>query len=170
MNRLNDCDHSRFILHPMRPLTTFFLVVLLLVAPLSVKTAFAQALASPDPQNPPQTAPQSAASSSSTKKHQKSLPPFLIIGTVFNENGLSFPGVHVRVRVNKETKFRWETTTNSRGEFAVRVPDGIQYEVVVHQKKYRDQSITVAAIREDVQKRLTIKLESIEVGKVEGKK
>jgi hypothetical protein len=55
--------------------------------------------------------------------------------------------------------------TNSRGEFAVRVPDSIEYEVVVRQKNYRDQSQIVAANLADVQKRLTFKLESTKPAK-----
>ena len=55
--------------------------------------------------------------------------------------------------------------TNSRGEFAIRVPDGIEYEVVVRQKNYRDQSQVVVANVVDVQKRLTFKLENIKPAK-----
>lgn len=42
----------------------------------------------------------------------------------------------------------------------MRVPDGIQYEVVVREKKYQEQTQVVAANAADVQKRLTFKLES----------
>jgi hypothetical protein len=95
---------------------------------------------------------------SSPKTKSTSIPSFLIIGTVFNENALSFPGVQVRVRVSGEKKFKWETYTNSRGEFAVRVPPGSEYEVVTHVKKYADQTQNVDA-KVDVQQRLSIKLE-----------
>jgi hypothetical protein len=79
------------------------------------------------------------------------------VGTVFNENALSFPGVQVRIRRSGEKKFAWETYTNSRGEFAVRVPPGYDYEVVTHVKKYEDQSESVNS-KVDVQQRLSIKL------------
>lgn len=95
---------------------------------------------------------------SSRKTKSQAIPSFLIIGTVFNENALSFPGVQVRVRVSGEKKFKWETYTNSRGEFAVRVPPGSNYEVVTHVKKYADQTQNVDA-KVDVQQRLSIKLE-----------
>ena len=88
----------------------------------------------------------------------KPLPIFLIVGTVFNEHALSFPGVQVRIRRAGEKKFQWQTYTNSRGEFAVRVFPGYEYEVVVHVKKYEDQTQNVDA-KVDVQQRLSIKLE-----------
>ena len=85
----------------------------------------------------------------------------MILGTVFNEGGYAFPGVQVHIRRKGEKKFRYEMYTNSRGEFAVGVPDGIEYEVVVAQKKYKEQSQVIAANLEDVQKRLSFKLEPI---------
>lgn len=94
------------------------------------------------------------------KSKTKPLSTFLIIGTVFNEKGFSFPGVRVRVRRTGEKKFEWQTETNARGEFAVRVPPGVDYEVVVHEKKYKEQTKTVDS-KVDVQLRLSIKLELI---------
>jgi hypothetical protein len=64
----------------------------------------------------------------------------------------------VRIRRSGEKKFAWETYTNSRGEFAVRVPPGYDYEVVTHMKKYEDQSQNVDS-KVDVQQRLSIKLQ-----------
>jgi Carboxypeptidase regulatory-like domain len=128
----------------------------ILVSPLS--TVLAQ---EPSPSAPaaPGTAPgqtSTAASSSGTKKTRE-IPSFLIIGTVFNEHNYSFPGVEVRIRRGDEKKFRWNTYTDSRGEFAVRVPPGYQYVVITHVKKYPDQSENVDSTV-DVQKRLSIKL------------
>lgn len=110
----------------------------------------------PSPPAAGQAAPDNGNSSRKTKS--QAIPSFLIIGTVFNENALSFPGVQVRVRVSGEKKFKWETYTNSRGEFAVRVPPGSNYEVVTHVKKYADQTQNVDA-KVDVQQRLSIRLE-----------
>ena len=90
----------------------------------------------------------------------KPVPRFLIIGTVFDEKALSFPGVRVRVRLAGEKKFKWETYTNERGEFAVRVPPGFDYEVVIRETKYKEQMKTVDS-KVDVQQRLSIKLEAI---------
>lgn len=102
----------------------------------------------------------SAQESSSTTKHKSRIPPFLILGTVFDEHALAFPGVEVKIRRKGEKKFRYDTYTNSRGEFAIRVPDGIEYEVVIRQKNYKEQSQGVVANMADVQKRLSFKLES----------
>ena len=122
----------------------------------------------PAPPTPPQAttaAPPPTQESSSASKHKSKIPPFLIIGTVFNERALAFPGVQVKIRRKGEKKFRYDTYTNSRGEFAIRVPDGIQYEVVVRQKDYKEQSQLVEANMADVQKRLTFKLESTKPAK-----
>jgi hypothetical protein len=101
--------------------------------------------------------PQSEANSSSKTK-SKPLPSFLIIGTVFNEHALSFPRVQVLIRQAGAKKFKWQTYTNSRGEFAVRVFPGYDYEVATHVKRYEDQTQKVDA-KVDVQQRLSIKLE-----------
>ena len=113
-----------------------------------------------------QSSPNTGTSSSTSKKRE--IPSFLIIGTVFNERDFSFPGVQVRVRRSGEKKFRWETYTNSQGEFAVRVPPGYEYEVVTHVKKYKDQDQPVDS-KVDVQKRLSIKLEPQDQDKKGGK-
>ncbi|HET6930359.1 MAG TPA: carboxypeptidase-like regulatory domain-containing protein [Candidatus Acidoferrum sp.] len=118
------------------------------------------------PPPPPSETPAPAApavrapESSSTSKHKSKVPPFLILGTVFNEHALAFPGVNVKIRRKGEKKFRYDTYTNSRGEFAIRVPDGIEYEVVIRQKNYKEQSQDVVANMADVQKRLSFKLET----------
>jgi Carboxypeptidase regulatory-like domain len=121
----------------------------------------------PPPADAPAPAPQAAPTqeSSSTSKRKSKIPPFLILGTVFNEHALAFPGVEVKIRRKGEKKFRYDTYTNSRGEFAIRVPDGIEYEVVVRQKTYKEQSQVVTANMADVQKRLTFKLEAVKPAK-----
>ena len=68
--------------------------------------------------------------------------------------------MQVKIRRKGEKKFRYEMYTDYRGEFAIRVPDGIEHEVVVAQKKYKDQSQEIVANMQDVQKRLTFKLET----------
>lgn len=70
---------------------------------------------------------------------------FLIIGTVFDAKGYAFPGVELRIRRSTEKKFRWDSYTNSRGEFAVRVPQGSDYEMIVHAKGLPDQTRTLDA-------------------------
>jgi hypothetical protein len=94
----------------------------------------------------------------------------LITGTVFNEKALSFPEVKVRIRQTSEKKFRWETYTNSRGEFAVRVPEGSEYEVQVQAKNFKEQSQTVKADAGVIQQQLSFRLEPAAPGKAGDKK
>lgn len=49
------------------------------------------------------------------------------------------------MRRASEKKFRWETYTNSRGEFALRVPQGDEYEIVILAKGFADQNNAVSA-------------------------
>jgi Carboxypeptidase regulatory-like domain len=131
---------------------------------LSVLLFLCKVVCAQQPPAPPATsAPsipsgQTASASPNPSAKSKPVPSFLIIGTVFDERTLSFPGVQVRIRRSGEKKFRWETYTNSRGEFAVRVPPGVAYEVVTHVKDYQDQTESVDS-KVDVQQRLSIKLE-----------
>src|SRR5208337_1709 len=122
------------------------------------------------PSQPPATPPEAARASSSSKGKKKPLPLYLIIGTVFNEKALSFPNVRVRIRQTSEKKFRWETYTDSRGEFAVRVPEGNEYEVQVQAKNFKEQSQTVKADAGSVQLRLSFRLEPTAPGKAGDRK
>ena len=70
---------------------------------------------------------------------------FLIRGTVFNDKALSLAGAQLRIRRSGDKKFRWESYTNSRGEFAMRVPQGSEYEIVVRVKGYTDQTRAINA-------------------------
>jgi len=100
---------------------------------------------SPPPQPAaPQENPPAPVEKPGKKKYSHAR-DFLIRGTVFNEKALSFPGVELRIRVAGEKKYRWETYTNSRGEFAVRVAQGADYEMLVHVKGFTDQTRTVDA-------------------------
>ena len=124
-------------------------VALLQIARLGVEVC-AQDPAPSNTAPPGATQPQppggGASSESSSTKHSHShANDFLIIGTVFTDKALAFPGVRLRVRRSTERKFRWETITNSRGEFAIRVPQGAEYEMVIVAKGYTDQSKTVSA-------------------------
>lgn len=141
------------------------------LALLSCTSLLAQQPAPP----PPTDAPSTGAPSDKTAPHNppvdskgRPIPSFLIVGTVFDEKALSLLGVQIRIRRTDEKKARWETYTNSRGEFAVRVLPGYEYEVVTHVKKYQDQKQTVDA-KVDVQQRLSIKLQPVEQGKAGAK-
>jgi hypothetical protein len=118
-----------------------------LVTPLTA--AFSQEPASPPPPPAPDSQPAATAPAKPGKQKYSHANDFLIRGTVFDEKALSFPAVELRVRRVDEKKFRWETHTNSRGEFAVRVPQGSDYEMVVHVKGFPDQTRTISAKNED---------------------
>ena len=102
---------------------------------------------------PAPTAPSPAGTSQSPavstskpdKKKYSHANDFLIRGTVFTDKALSFPGVQLRIKKAGERKFRWETYTNYRGEFAVRVPQGSDYEMVVRAKGYSEQKRAIDA-------------------------
>jgi Carboxypeptidase regulatory-like domain len=81
---------------------------------------------------------------SSSKKYSH-IHDFLIRGTVFDEKAMAFPNVQLRIRRASERKFRWESYTNSRGDFAIRVPQGTDYEMVVHTKGFTDQTRAIDA-------------------------
>jgi hypothetical protein len=70
---------------------------------------------------------------------------FLIYGTVFTEQGFAMPGAEVKVRRTSERKQRWEAYSDRRGEFAVRVPKGNQYEIAIKAKRYAPLTRTVDA-------------------------
>jgi hypothetical protein len=122
------------------------------------------------PSQPPAAPAEASRASSSSKGAKKPLPVYVIIGTVFNEKAFSFPNVRVRIRQTSEKKFRWETYTNSRGEFAVRVPEGNEYEVLVHAKNFKEQSQKLKADAGAVQERLSFRLEPAAAGKAGDKK
>ena len=108
--------------------------------------------------------------STSSGKKNKSIPSYVILGTVFNENALSYPNVRVQIRRENEKKFRWDSYTNSRGEFAVRVPQGQEYEVFVHEKSYKDVSVKVTADNSAMDQKLSIRLEKVNGEKDSSKK
>jgi len=93
-------------------------------------------------------APQTSAAASTSKPAKKKYShadDFLIRGTIFNDKALSAPGVQLRVRRAGDKKFRWESYTNSRGEFALRVPQGSTYEMVIRAKGFAEQTRTIDA-------------------------
>ncbi len=118
--------------------------VVMFFAPLVAVLAQQQEPATAPPAAP--ATPSPAASSTKPGKAKYShVNDFLIRGTVFTDKALSFPGVELRIRRAGEKKFRWESYTNSRGEFAVRVPQGSDYELVVRAKGYAEQTRAIDA-------------------------
>jgi len=98
----------------------------------------------PPATSPSEPAPATSSSKPSKKKYNHAN-DHLIRGTVFNDKALSFPGVQLRIRKAGEKNFRWQSYTNSRGEFAVRVPQGSDYEVLVRVKGFTEQTRTIDA-------------------------
>jgi hypothetical protein len=109
--------------------------------------------------------PRSSSSSKSSKQKYSHANDFLIRGTVFTDKSLSFPGVQLRIRRAGEKKFRWEDQTNSRGEFAIRVPQGAQYEMVVRAKNFADQIRTIDARTGSGENNVVFRMEPAKKGK-----
>jgi Carboxypeptidase regulatory-like domain len=120
----------------------------------------------PNPQAPPANANPGVYSSSNKNKRKYShANDFLLLGTVFTPTGYAFPNVRLRLRRSSEKKFRWETYTNSRGEFAVRVPQGQEYEMVVQAKGFADQTRAVDARSGISQDTVTFQMQPVVGGK-----
>jgi Carboxypeptidase regulatory-like domain len=93
-----------------------------------------------EPPPPPTAASPAAVPEKPQKPKYSHASDFLVIGTVFDPKGYAFPGAELRIRKSNEKKYRWDSYTNSRGEFAVRVPQGSDYEMVIRAKGYMDQT------------------------------
>ena len=117
--------------------------------------------AAQEPPAPPPPSPESPAEAVVPKPAPHSRQPlgFLIRGTVFDHQGLSLPRAALRIRRAGEKKFHWTTYTNSRGEFAVRVPPGNQYELVVQSKTFAEAVRPVNAANGLDEESLTIRME-----------
>ena len=69
----------------------------------------------------------------------------LLYGNVFTEDGHLFEGAEVHIRRAADKKPKWETSSDRRGEFAVRVPPDGDYIVEVKAKGFVTQTKTVTA-------------------------
>lgn len=136
-----------------RPRWITVICTVALFAPLAA--AFARAQEPPAPA-PPAPAAYSSKPGKTKYSHQND---FLIRGTVFNDKALSAPGVQLRIRRTGEKKFRWESYTNSRGEFAVRVPQGSEYEMVIRAKGFAEQTRTFDAKNGGNEERMVFRME-----------
>jgi len=125
--------------------------------------AFAGSLGAQDPPQPP--AAQSSPSSESGSKQKpneaaaRHSNDFLVRGTVFTQEGFALPGALLRIRRSAEKKFRWQTVSNSRGDFAVRVKMGADYQVLVRAKGFAEQTVPVDAKTGDRYKDLVLRME-----------
>jgi hypothetical protein len=80
-----------------------------------------------------------------SKKSSRYMEGFLLKGTVFTEQGFSLPNAELLIRRARERKFRWSVRTDSRGEFAIRVPKGADYEMSARAPGYQEQNHVVDA-------------------------
>jgi hypothetical protein len=115
---------------------------------LSCWPAPAFAAQSQEPQ--PSAAPPAGQTTQTPEKNEKKKKhshehDFLLIGTVFTEKGFSLEGAALHVRRMTEVKFRWEARSDRRGEFAIRVPQGADYQIVVQAKGFQGQTRSVDA-------------------------
>ena len=78
---------------------------------------------------------------------EKEKPYALLSGSVHSSEGFAIPGVAVSVRREDDRKPRWRAISDSRGEFAIRLPaEAGTYEVTTESKEHENQTkkITVA--------------------------
>jgi hypothetical protein len=94
------------------------------------------------------------------KPSEASQPYSLIAGTVFRPPGFALPGAEIEIVPETEGKTKkLKTTSDSRGEFALRVPPvPMKYKVDVKRSGYQSQQQSVA-IEGEQQKALTFQLE-----------
>jgi len=140
----------------------FRCVVALWAAALLVPFAASQ---DPVQQTAPPSQPQSSSSANSSGRKYSHANDFLIRGTVFTDKALAFPGAQLSIRRAGEKKFRWLDSTNSRGEFAIRVLQGAQYEMVVHVKGFADQTRTIDALTGSGENNVVFRMEPVKKGK-----
>jgi hypothetical protein len=124
--------------------------------------AFSRAQEPAPPTPPASPASGAPAPEKSQKEKYSHANDFLIIGTIFDPKGYAFAGVELRIRRGHEKKYRWDSYTNSRGEFAVRVPQGWDYEMVIHAKGFADQRRALDAKTGVSEARIVFHMESAE--------
>jgi hypothetical protein len=85
----------------------------------------------------------------STAAKKKQEPYALLMGSCFNEKGFSLPGVTIVVEMKVEPgqkviRKKWELFSSPRGEFAVRLPAGVNTFLIGASKKgYKSMEKTV---------------------------
>ncbi len=81
----------------------------------------------------------------------------LIFGTVWSADNHPVYGVHIKVRRANEKKFRWEATSDHRGEFGIRLPAAkADYILVPDVKMPNGQPAPTQAIHVDEDERVDI--------------
>jgi hypothetical protein len=129
-------------------------VAILLFTPAAVFSQDSQPAQSVPEKQSPQ--PESTNKKKSVSRHQHD---FLIKGTVFTQEGLSFAGARIQIRKTGQKSYHWKDVANSRGEFAIRVVQGAQYEVTVSGKGSKEQKKTVDATESERVQELVFHME-----------
>jgi hypothetical protein len=111
---------------------------------------------------PPSESSSGAKATPSRSRHSND---FLVRGTVFTEKGLALPGAELRIRRTSDEKSHWQTIANSRGDFAVRVKMGAEYEVTVRAKGFSDQSLQLDSKGGERVKDLVFRMQPVDGGK-----
>jgi hypothetical protein len=143
----------------------WFIVVRTAALLICSAPGFSRAQEPAPPAAPAPPASAATAPEKSQKEKYSHAHDFLILGTVFDPKGYAFAGVELRIRRGKEKKYRWDSYTNSRGEFAVRVPQGSDYEMVSHAKGFEDQTRALDAKTGVSEARIVFHMESAEGAK-----
>jgi len=77
-----------------------------------------------------------AAAGTQKSKAEQYKESFLLYGNVYTEQGLTLPGANVKVRREDQKKPKWDSSSDDRGEFAIRVPPGPKYEITIKAKGF----------------------------------
>jgi len=113
---------------------------------------------------PVQEAGGAAAQEKREKPKKPGKPTFLVFGTMFTERGFALPGAEIEIRAGSQRKPRWKAQADRRGEFALRVPPGAEYEVTVRAAGYSEAARKVDA-RSGSREDLVFRLEPAAGGK-----
>jgi hypothetical protein len=105
-----------------------------------------------------------ATTAGSQKRKNSHSDDFVIFANVFTSQGFALPGARMRVRRANEKKFRWEAFSDRRGEMAVRVKQGAEYELEIEARRFKPERRTVDA-RQGNRVDLTFQLEPLPGGK-----
>jgi len=88
----------------------------------------------------------------------------LLHATVFSDQGYAVQYARVRLRRDTETKWRWETATDDQGEFALHMPQGVQYVLRIDAKGFQPLTENIDGTQgDDVE--LTLRLIPLPGGK-----
>jgi Carboxypeptidase regulatory-like domain len=124
-----------------------------------------QAPAGQEPAAPQESKNATPESSSTTKGKRSHANELLIRGTVFNEHGIAMRGVKLRIQRGDAKKPRRETYSNFRGEFAVRVPKGADYQIAAEITGFAKQSQAVNGKDGAAEEKIIFHLEPVKGGK-----